>query len=270
MVYPRYIIRVFRDHLGFLATASVLVGGLQVLILTVVVEMQFLEVLKFILDQLPERVQMVLGEQFLTQMSLAGASLVGYNHPVVLTFLAVLAIMLPSRHLAGELEEGSLELLLALPVRRWRVLFSLWVSAVLMLLLVTAAAWIGTALGRLLYPSPDHLPFLKIIQVGINLWLVMAVVSSYTFLIALLSKEAGRAAMRAAGLTLFFFFWNYTTQIWSTVQSLEILSIFYYYQPRQILSGEPGYAGNLLVLIALAFVLTTISLYRIESRDMAG
>lgn len=270
MIYTNYLAKTSRDHLGFLLAAALLVGGLQVLIMTVVVEMQFLDVFKIIIEKLPPAVQAALGEQFLTQLTLAGAAALGYNHPIVLTFLGVLAITIPAQHLAGENEDGTLHLVLALPVRRWRVLFSLWCITHLFLVLVVAAGWGGTAIARQLFPAEAHIPLPKIFQLGVNLWLVMGVVGSYTCVIAVFAKEGTRVALRSAALTLLFFFWNYTTQIWKAAKSLEIFSIFHYYQPRQIIQSDPGYAVNILILIVLNAVLISAALYGFERKDISG
>ena len=86
-------------------------------------------------------------------VSVDGAIAFGYAHPMVLVMTCFVAILLPSRHLAGEIEDGTLELLLALPVRRPTITFSLWLSSVLAMAWLVVGCWVGTGLGLWLYPE---------------------------------------------------------------------------------------------------------------------
>ena len=85
--------------------------------------------LQAVMRQLPLPAQQLFGEEYLAQFSASGAVAFGYNHPFVLVMLSLAAILVPSRHVAGEIEDGALELLLALPVRRQAVACTLWLGA---------------------------------------------------------------------------------------------------------------------------------------------
>jgi ABC-2 type transport system permease protein len=72
---------------------------------------------------------------------------IGYVHPLIQTILCIWAIGRAASAIVGELDKGTLELLLAQPVPRWRVVAAhLLVDAVVFPLLCLSL-WAGTAVG---------------------------------------------------------------------------------------------------------------------------
>lgn len=270
MIVYHYLVKTFRDHLGFFVLAFLLVAALQLLILTLVITMDFLQTFRVMLEKLPPPVQQLLGEEFIAQLSVNGAAAFGYNHPLVVTLMAIMAIILPAKHIAGEIEEGTLELVFSLPVKRQAISISLWVLSGFALLLLVAACCLGTLLGTVLLPETRTLPFFRVFQIGVNLWLLMLAINAYTFLIASFSREGGKAAMRSAGITLIFFFVNYAVNIWPTIDFLEPLTIFHYYQPQKIMMGDNMLIKNLAALAALIGTCIFVAFRRINTRDIPG
>ncbi len=179
-----------------------------------------------------------MGEEFIAQFSVRGAAAFGYNHPLVITFLAIVAITFPSKHIAGEIEMGTLELLFSMPIKRISIALSLWIVSVLAIFFVIAGCWSGTLISTLIFPEAGLLPFSKILLIGINLAVLMLCINAYTFLISAYSREASRVALNAAGITLFFYFLNYIAKIWTAANFLNPFSIFYYYEPQEVMMGE--------------------------------
>jgi ABC-type transport system involved in multi-copper enzyme maturation permease subunit len=125
-----YISKTLREHVKFLIMAFLMLGTLQFLIFMLVVEADFLNMAQIFIQKFPPIVQQYFNDQWLAQFSISGAVALGYNHPLVLTFLAIIAIMLPAKHIAGEIEGGTLELLFSLPVKRLEIAFSLWLFSI--------------------------------------------------------------------------------------------------------------------------------------------
>ena len=136
MISGHYIVNLFRSHWVLLIFAFCFVGLFQVLIITLVVGADLLGMIEQIYQRMPPQMQLLLGERFLTQLSVEGAVAFGYNHPMVLVIVILLAIVLPARHIAGEIETGTLELLFTVPIQRATVTLSLWLGSILALLMV--------------------------------------------------------------------------------------------------------------------------------------
>jgi ABC-type transport system involved in multi-copper enzyme maturation permease subunit len=270
MISWNYMTNIVRQHRFFLLFAFLFVGLFQILILTLVVGADLLGFVEQFLRQFPSSMQALFGEQFMAQFSINGAVAFGYNHPLVVVLLAIVAILLPARHIAGEIEAGTLELLFAMPIKRYRIALSLWLVAGSMLLVAVAGCWTGTGCGLLLFPEARSAPILKVVGVGFSLWLLMFTISSYTMLIASYSNEGGKSTLRAAGLTLVFYFMNVAAILWTRVDFLKPFTIFHYHQPQQVMIGEPVLGRNAAVLGALACVCAGFAIRQLSRRDVPG
>ena len=268
MIKIQYIKKIFRDHFAFLIFAILLCGGFQILILSIFSTSEFLKLMESFMKQMPPQMQYFMGEEFIGQFTINGIAAFGYNHPIILIFFSMIAIMLPTRHIGNEIEEGSLELMLSLPVKRLSILCSLWLFTFFAILVLTASCWLGTIWGLHLNPESINLPFINILKIGINLTAIMLTINAYTFLIAAYSREGSKVALRAAGITLFFYFLSYATKIWLAIQPLKHITIFNYYQPQMLMTGQAKFFNNIIVLFALTLIFLVIAFRRINRRDI--
>ncbi len=270
MISGHYIANIFRSHRALLIFAFLMVGTFQVLIVALVIGADLLGMIEQFFRTLPPQVQYVIGEQFLAQFSVNGAVAFGYAHPLVIVMMCIVAILLPSRHVAGEIETGTLELLLALPVRRPTVAVSLWSASGLALLMLVVGCWAGSAVGLLLYPETRSMPLIKLVEIGINLWLLMAAVSSYTLLMASYVREGGKATLRASGLTLFFYFLNVAVVMSPDLRFLRLFSLFYYHYPQLLMEDGSLLIRNGFVLGAVILLCGTLAVRQVSRRDIPG
>jgi ABC-2 type transport system permease protein len=183
---------------------------------------------------------------------------VGYVHPLVITILCIWAIGRSSGAIAGEIDRGTMELLMAQPVRRTRLILAHGCVDLLIIPLLCLSLWAGTFLGILLvgrielnaedqqrfpFPvkvNPDAL-HLDPAAIGPGLWNVAALVfavSGYTLWLS----AAGRFRWKVMGTAVFFtllqFLINVVGQLWDTIGMLRPFTVFFYYQPQQIMLGH--------------------------------
>src|SRR5690242_13021996 len=83
----------------------------------------------------------------------AGRIAAGFEHPIVLVLAAIWGVGRGSDAVSGELGRGTMEMLLAQPVRRLHILTSQGVATILGAVLIASASWLGTAVG--LYVCAD-------------------------------------------------------------------------------------------------------------------
>lgn len=270
MISRHYVQNTLREHRALLAFAFFFAGLFQVLILTLVVGADLLSLVEQFYSQFPPQMQTLFGEQFMAQFSVNGAVAFGYNHPLVIVLLAIVAILLPARHIAGEIEAGTLELLFAMPVRRVRIGLSLWLTSGLALLILVVGCWTGTACGLLLFPEARGVPPMNVAKVGLSLWLLMFTISSYTMLISSYCAEGGKATLRAAGLSLVFYWINLAVVMWPALGFLRPFTVFHYHQPQQLMMNQPLLGWNLVVLCVLALATGAVAIRQTHRRDVPG
>src|SRR5262249_19690192 len=72
---------------------------------------------------------------------------IGYVHPLMQTIFCIWAIGRASGAIAGEIDRGTMELLLAQPVPRWRIVLAHFLVDLLTIPVLCLSLWGGTWLG---------------------------------------------------------------------------------------------------------------------------
>jgi beta-exotoxin I transport system permease protein len=195
---------------------------------------------------------------------------IAFTHPLVLLLLCVYAIAVASRALAGEIERGAIDVLLAAPVTRLQFALASGAAFVGGLVLLLLAHWAALRLGLLLTGVRPASPTLGALGcASLNLAALVFCVGAYSFLFSALVSDRGRAAGLAAGVTVAFYFFNVLAQLWTKAQFMEHLSIFHYHRPLVILTrGAPAW-GDVGLLCAIAALAYLGALWSFARRDIA-
>ncbi len=182
---------------------------------------------------------------------------IGYVHPLMQILFCIWAIGRASGAIAGEIDRGTMELLLAQPLPRYRVVLAHLCVDGLTIPLLCLSLWAGTSLGTWLVgpitvnpedlkifpprlrsaPSPDRLA-IDPAAFGAGLWNVGALifaVGGYTMWLSAQGRFRWRVLGVAVFLTLLQFLVNVVGQLWDTAAPLRPFTVFYYYQPQQII-----------------------------------
>ncbi|MBU1672429.1 MAG: ABC transporter permease [Actinobacteria bacterium] len=169
--------------------------------------------------------------------------------------------------IAGEIHDGTMELLLSQPISRWSVVTSqaLAIAAGIVTLVVVTVLGIvgfGAALGIEIF----YRGFFAFIPVGICLLLAIA---GYSLLFSTLLKDPRRVVMASAGLTLAFYMLHFAGAYWRVADRMDVFGIFHYYNPASVIDSGTVPVGSLLALLAFAAVGFTASLVVFRRRDVA-
>ena len=191
---------------------------------------------------------------------------IGYVHPLVQTILCIWAVGRAAGAIAGEIDRGTMELLLAQPLPRYRVVLAHLCVDLVTIPVLCLSLWAGTWLGTWLVGPIEidaanlkHFPIpvqvdpeaLRVYPAafGPGLWNVAALVfavSGYTMWLSARGRFRGRVLGTAVLVTLVQFLINLVGQLWDTLAPLRPLTVFYYYQPQQIILGR-GWTVDLSV-----------------------
>jgi ABC-type transport system involved in multi-copper enzyme maturation permease subunit len=270
MIRRSYVVFVLKSHRGFALFSILVIGALQYLIIQLMTTLDTQAVVGNILNELPDRFKMIVNENFITRLSPRGAAAFGFNHPIVLALLAINAISIPTRHVAGEIESGTMEWLLAQPVRRGGLMLSLWVTGILLVFLLICGAWAGSFSAMAVTHNFSAEIVIKMIQIGTNLWLLFVLIMSLAMMISAFGKEGGRAGMRAAAITLVFYLLHFLSTVWESLAVIKPYNIFTYYQPQKLMFGERSFSLNAFVLLVLIGLMFWIGMRQFQRRDIPG
>jgi ABC-2 type transport system permease protein len=172
---------------------------------------------------------------------------IGYVHPLVLTILCFWAIGRSAGAIAGELDKGTMELLLAQPIARWRVIISHLAVDLVTIPLLCLCMWGGTGLGTLSFnllklTAHEGKP-IDAWRFGLalpNVAGLLFAVSGTTMLLSSMSRFRTRVLGCAVLLALVQFLINLLGQVWTDVEPLRPFTVFYFYQPQPIVLGVRG------------------------------
>ena len=151
--------------------------------------------------------------------------------PLMMVFYAIFAGVSLSR----EAERGTLDLLLAQPVSRVRVLLTRYLVMAGGVVTVAGASWLGIALGLTLIESTSASLANHALALLTGALLVLAV-GSYTVLFNVIFLEPRKALLASGGLTAIMYIINFIVPVLSpTLSWVRNISFFYHYNAVEII-----------------------------------
>jgi ABC-2 type transport system permease protein len=218
-----------------------------------------------ILLGLPPAFQNLLGIPVRVAVTPEGRISLAYAEPVVLFLSAAWGVGRGSDVVAGELGRGTMEMLLAQPVRRWALLASQGAVAVAGAAAMSACAVAGTATGLALVAFDREIPLSPYLPEAVNLFAL----TCCTYGLSVLASSWDRYRWRAIGLVSAVYVVQLIVKLVARVAPhLDWLNWFTFhaaYVP-QVLANRPDeawslslrYDGLLLGLGAAAFLIGAV------------
>jgi len=183
-------------------------------------------------------------------------SAIAWVHPVVLALVWAHAIICCTRVPAGEVDRGTIDVLLGLPVSRWNLYVTesvVWIASALVLLV---CAVIGNSIGARLVEGPAfHAPAARIFIVLVNMLCLYVTVGAAAWFFSALSDRRGRAMGVVFVIVIASFLLNYLAQFWEPAQSLAAFGMLRYYRPLFMLRDGNGPTHDMTILMSVAGIL---------------
>ncbi len=174
-------------------------------------------------------------------------------HPTVLTLLWAHEVMYCSRMPAGEIDRGTADFLLCLPVSRWKLYCSETIGWLLSGICILALGYAGHLAASTSLQPEMRLTVSNTVMVMANLAAVYLAVGSFTFFISALSDRRGRAIGVTFAILLASFLLNVLAQFVDWAKSISpYLSVMEYYRPAIIIQSGLFPWSDILTLLALS------------------
>jgi ABC-2 type transport system permease protein len=203
-------------------------------------------------------------------------------HPVILTLTGLWAVGRAAGAIAGELDRGTMELLISQPVPRHRLILAHLIVDAIVIPAVVLSIGAGVQAGlaavgpfkvdytvlkkieeQTRFKLPRGADVLPVSTAGqpaalLNLAALMFAASGLTMAISSMNRSRWRAMSLAAALILGMFIVNVLGQLWEPLAGFRRFSLFSYYQPQKVwLTGnwltEDGVSG-VMVLATVGFL----------------
>jgi ABC-type transport system involved in multi-copper enzyme maturation permease subunit len=194
---------------------------------------------------------------------------IAWVHPVVLAITWAHAIVVTTRVPAGEVDRGTIDVLLGLPVARWNLFISetlVWLGSGAVLLAFGALGnWIGTERTSEIF----HPQLSRVLIVLLNQFGLYVAVGAMGWLASAMSDRRGRAMGAVFAIVLASFLLNYLAQFWEPARRLSFLGMLQYFRPIFILKEGTVPWKDMGVLFGLAVVLWTGAGVAFARRDLS-
>ena len=180
--------------------------------------------------------QAMLGTEITDRIGPQMFQAMAWVHPVVLALAWAHALVCCTRVPAGEVDRGTADVLLGLPVSRWEVFLSetfVWLTCGAIML---AAALAGNLLGGLAL-APEARPALpRVLIAVVNFFCLYICVGGLAWLVSALNSRRGRAMTIVFLILLVLFLLNYLAQFWPPLENFVALSPLHYHRPVEALT----------------------------------
>lgn len=158
-----------------------------------------------------------------------------------------------------EEESGTLELLLASPISRRRIILEKAAAIATHTGLVAGAAWLGVVLGTMLFSFDVSLT--QVLFGSVAAWLLGLFFGFFTLAAQAIVGKRGVGFGIGIGLLGSTYIANIVAQLVDSLDGLKYISPFYYYDIQNLLLGNPTamYLVGLFVCAILFYVVANIA-----------
>ncbi|NIM01178.1 MAG: ABC transporter permease subunit [Acidobacteria bacterium] len=175
-------------------------------------------------------------------------------HPTVLTLLWANEIMFCTRFPAGEIDRGTIDILLALPLSRRRIYLCETIAFLLGGMMMLGAGAIGYAIGSQSLAVENRPGWSVVALILFNLFCLYVSIGGVAFLVSSISERRGRAVFAVFSVVVASFLINFLAQFWTPAEPFAFLSVVEYYQPANIIRNGTLPAGDIAVLLGIGLV----------------
>jgi ABC-type transport system involved in multi-copper enzyme maturation permease subunit len=195
---------------------------------------------------------------------------VAWVHPVALAILWAHAAITTTRIPAGEVDRGTVDVLLGLPMSRWCVYISDTAAWLASMVLLIGLALAGNAIGSSFLAPELRPPWDRVMIVVANLVALYAAVGALGYFCSSLASRRGWAIGAVFAIVVASFLNNYLAQFWDPARRVAFLSLLQYYRPLFIIRDATWPWANMCVLAATAALLWCAGGVMTARRDLTA
>jgi len=219
------------------------------------------------LDVLPSFIKTLLGGESLRAGNISGLIAIGYHHPLVLTLYMLFAVGVPTGLLAGEVQRGTMELILSRAATKTHVYICAGLITVTGMFALVLVMFLGTVAATSLYEFgqtvPLH-PFFKRAFVGG----LLASAAGGIALLAAACFQRGTAVTVTVAYLVANYFVSIVAEWWPRMKFLKPTTIFHYVEGPEMLHESAWPVADMGVLVSILVVSTVLGGLIWSRRDL--
>jgi ABC-2 type transport system permease protein len=178
----------------------------------------------------------------------------------------ILALSRAGGQIAGEIQSGTMGLLLALPLDRWRIFVAKYAAGLATITIFTGVSVFGVVPLAAAYNIPTHLHILW------GAWLLtllfMWAIYSFGLAISAWVSERGTVYGWASAVIFYMYVLYIASLIGDKISFLRNYTIFYYFNTQEALATGHVMGRSWLVFGGIIVVTTALAAWRFNARDV--
>ena len=214
-----------------------------------------IKVILRLLDLVPKIVKSSLGGDMLRAGNTSALIAIGYQHPLILLLYMLFAVGVPTTLLAGELQKGTMELILSRSVTKNHAYLCAGLITVAGMFALVLVMFMGTVLGTTLYNFGTEIRLYLFFKAAVVGGIFASAVGGITLLAAACFQRNIAIWLTVAYLVVNYFL-SIFAEWWDRMNWLKPVTIFNYVDGPRIFTESAWPMDDMSVLLAILAVST--------------
>jgi len=191
-----------------------------------------------------------------------------FTHAMVLMLSWAVVIATTSRVTAGEIERGTADLLLTLPVTRVEIFVSTSVVWVIASLLLAVCPMIGLWLGLQVFETEEAVVIGRYLKPTFNFFFLLLAIGGISSMVSSWIDRRGLAIATVVGLLLVSVVLNFIEPFIPLIERIRFLGLLNYFRPVDVVREGHWPLLEMGVLLAIGLVCWTFGLIVFRRKDI--
>ena len=207
------------------------------------------------IDILPAFLKTFIGGDAVQYGNVAGLISIGYQDPFILILYMLFAVGVPTALLAGEVQRGTMELILSRQTTKTQIYICAGLITVIGMFALVAVMFLGTVVATRLYDFDQEVPLDRFFILAINGGILASTVGGISLLAAACFRR-GMAVSLAVAYLVVNYFAVIIAEWWPRMKCLEPFTIYSYVDEGKIFVQSAWPVGDMVVLISILIIST--------------
>lgn len=214
----------------------------------------------------PKGVLAFFGGSGISLFTVEGFLNVEFFNPWWIFIMGGFAMAMASAIVGREMEKKTVEFLLSLPVSRFSLLLTRFLSTLLAIFLLSSLTLVTLYLFSLYYDFT--LKTVGLLYLFLYGFTFTSSLASLTLFFSLFFKERSKSISVTVAILIASYLVESLSGIYDKLEWINPLALFHYYKPYQALKGEISY--HILVLLSLFVLFNVASFFIFHGKDIAA
>lgn len=202
------------------------------------------------------------------EVSLAILLAVSFTHGIVLALTWGVIIATATRTTVGEIERGTADMLLTLPVSRPEVYASTSVVWLFAAALMSVCPLVGLGIALQIFETKEVIELSRYFAPATNFFTLNLAVGSLALVVSCFLGRRGVAVGTIVGILLVSIVLNFIEPFIESIKHIRFLGLLNYFRPVDVVRTGQWPVSSMIVLVGLSMVCWTIGLITFSRRDI--